>query len=83
MPAEFLLLVRPDPTDPRPHVELRVLAHAVGVPYVAAIVRGLLVFEALEYRPLFLHDARELFDALQKTEGGLAAGVGLLLGASE
>jgi len=41
LPLHYSILIGPCPADPGPHVELRVLAHIIGVPLcLADVVHG-------------------------------------------
>ena len=66
-----------DTTYAGTHVQLRILAHAVGVSDVAATITGVFILETFQHWALFFCNARKLFEALHETESGFAARMGL------
>ena len=66
-----------DTTYAGAHVQLRILAHAVGVSDVAATITGIFILETFQHGALFFRNAGKLFEALHQTESGFAARMGL------
>lgn len=77
----FVSLIGPRSADPRPHVELGMLAHIVGISLgLADVCHGriiVLFLEAIVNAVLVVLDALGFFHAGQQRQGGFRTGLGL------
>jgi hypothetical protein len=72
-----LTSVIPNSANAGPHIQLRMLAHGVGIAHGPTVVRGDRIVQALDHGFLLDFDAIQILQARQQSQGGFVARVRL------